>query len=232
MENRISVPHQTRTVVAVFAKPPRAGEVKTRLCPPLTPIGASRIAKAFLTDTWNLVTAIPWAQPVLATTSHAPELPQADRVWLQGEGDLGARIERIARLALETADSVIVIGADSPGLPPRFLDAARLALATHDAVIGPCDDGGFYLLGLKRCPPLLFADLPWSDSTTAAATSARIRAAALSLFELPKWFDVDHAHDLERLVDLIAKGEIEAPASAAALAIELPILPSLLRVPS
>ena len=115
------------------------------------------------------------------------------------------------------APLAVAIGTDSPGLPPRLLDAAGRALATADAVIGPCEDGGFYLLGLTRCPPGILADLPWSATDTFARTVARLREHGLEAEVLPPWFDVDTASDLPRLRGLLSRGEIEAPETDRAL---------------
>ena len=83
------------------------------------------------------------------------------------------------------------MGADSPGLPGKFLEEARVSLETADAVIGPCEDGGFYLLGLRRCPTGLFTGIPWSDGSMCAKTVARLKAAGMKVHLLSGWFDVD-----------------------------------------
>ena len=138
--------------------------------------------------------------------------------WLQGDGDLGARLERVLRRALTRAPKALAIGADSPGLPLRLIEAAHAALDAADAILGPCDDGGFYLLGLRRCPPGLLADLPWSLEGTHRATLARLRHRGLETIELDPWFDVDREEDLARLERLIAEGSVVAPATASAIA--------------
>src|SRR3712207_8897558 len=84
-------PMTPEAALCVFAKPPRAGEAKTRLTPALGAEGAARLARAFLQDTWALVTRVQWATPVLASAGPWPEglLPGPLEVWPQGEGDLG-----------------------------------------------------------------------------------------------------------------------------------------------
>jgi len=99
-------------------------------------------------------------------------------------------------------------------LPRRFLEAARAALETADAVIGPADDGGFYLLGVRDCPEGLLAGLPWSSAETFACTAERLRSRGLRLELLEPWFDVDRAEDLDRLRDALRSGEVEAPRTA------------------
>lgn len=204
-------------MICVFAKPPIAGAVKTRLAARVGDTYAAELAGAFLKDTWELVTHLTWAEPVLATTSGTwPDLQWlgAAELWLQGEGDLGERMERIARAALARAELVVLIGADSPGLPPRLLEQARAALAEADAVLGPSDDGGFYLLGLRRCPEGLLRGLPWSARTTLAATRSRLEECGLLTRSIDGWFDVDEPEDLGRLQNCLDQGLIRAPRTA------------------
>jgi len=202
-------------VICIFAKPPVAGQVKTRLAAALGSERAAELARAFLDDTISAVQALPWAQPALATTEIVESgLP----LLLQGEGDLGERIERVLRAALQVAPPAIAIGADAPALPRRFLEAARAALDRADAVVGPAEDGGFYLLGLRLCPEGLLAGLPWSASDTFTRTVERLRARGLRVEVLERWFDVDRAEDLERLRALLRSGEIDAPRTARLLA--------------
>jgi len=195
-------------LICIFAKPPVAGRVKTRLAATLGADAAARLARAFLEDTIESVQAIPWAQPVLATT----EPVEADvPVLLQGEGDLGTRIERVLRAALQRAPLAMAIGADAPALPSRLLESARDALREVDVAIGPAEDGGFYLLALRRCPEGLLRDLPWSAADTLHATLERLRVLGLRTALLEPWFDVDRAEDLERLRTLIRQGTLVAP---------------------
>lgn len=196
--------------------------MKTRLVPQLGADGAAALARAFFLDTWALCSRLSWAETVLATTDvTSPEwsdLPKA-QVWAQGRGSLGDRLERILRRALRHWPAAIAIGTDLPGLPPALLDAARQTLQTADAVLGPSDDGGFYLLGLRRCPPTLLADLPWSAADTFAATLERLSAQGLETTVISPWFDVDEPPDLARLRAMLEQGRLHAPATALALGI-------------
>jgi uncharacterized protein len=206
--------------LCVFAKPPRAGDAKTRLAPAVGGEGAAALARAFITDTWATVTLLPWARPVLASTGPWPEglLPAPVEVWQQGEGDLGARLESIFRRGLEVCPAAMALGADSPGLPLAHLEAARAALADADAVFGPSDDGGFYLLALRRLPVGALANLPWSQPETRARTEERLMSLGLTVAHVAPFFDVDVPADLERLEAELNVGRIQAPATAAALA--------------
>lgn len=208
------------TSICVFFKPPRAGKVKTRLIPAVGVDGATSLAEAFFRDTWNCVDSLSWAVPVVASTGslNSRVLPQpATPVWLQGDGDLGARIERILTRALGQTQFAIAIGADSPGIPARFLENAHAALKTADAVIGPCDDGGFYLLGLRYCPAGLLERIPWSQSRTFASTLKRLHEAGMNVAVIDGWYDIDRPEDLGRLERELADQLIHAPETAKAL---------------
>lgn len=216
----VSTHDDGREVLCVFAKPPVPGRSKTRLATEIGNDRAAELARAFVLDTWAAVSAVEWARPVLATTEHgtAHALGLAAEEWIQGDGDLGNRMERVLGRALEGgASCAIAIGADTPGLPRRLLDDAHRALARADAVLGPSEDGGFYLIGLRRCPPGLLAGLPWSRSNTFLRTLARFRTFALRTEVLLPWFDVDRPRDLDLLEDLLALGELRAPNTARVL---------------
>lgn len=207
---------EPRGLICVFAKPPVPGRVKTRLAARVGDVPAALLAGAFLADTWDVVSSVRWARTVLATTEGTASdfgLPGQPDIWLQGEGDLGKRLERIIQRGLTEVDFVIAIGADSPGLPERLLVEARDELARADAVLGPSDDGGFYLAGFKRCPPGLFDDLPWSQRTTFTATRARLDQCGMVVHILEPWFDVDQVEDLDRLRHSIEMGAVHAPAT-------------------
>jgi uncharacterized protein len=199
--------------ICVFAKPPVAGRVKTRLIPRLGSRGAAELASVFLEDTWASVSSLPWAKTALASTEEGIQrfLPGPNEIWLQGDGDLGTRLANIFQRALHDHAFAIAIGADSPGLPAKFLEQARDVLTRVDAVIGPCEDGGFYLLGLRSCPADLFSDISWSAATTCQETIAKLKAAGLTVHILESWFDVDTAEDLEKLDSLLSANHIQAP---------------------
>ena len=198
--------------LCVFAKPPVAGQVKTRLARELGEDSTAELAACFFRDTWDLVDELPWAHAVLATTDSAWGSAQvgSERAWDQGSGDLGNRIERILVRALRSNERAFALGADCPGLPRQLLEAAHEALLTNEAVLGPTDDGGFYLVGLRRCPEGLFAGLPWSCPSTFRSTLDRFTSSGLTTAVLPGWFDVDRPLDLWRLERLLSAGTLEA----------------------
>jgi rSAM/selenodomain-associated transferase 1 len=209
------------TCICVFVKPPVAGKVKTRLIPIVGANGAAALAEAFFRDTWNGVESLSWALPVVATTDAIDPniIPRTEtQVWLQGGGDLDARIERILRRALRETPFAIALGADSPGIPRQFLDRAHEALQSADAVLGPCEDGGFYLLGVRQCPPGMLSGIPWSESTTFACTLDRLKELGLKSTILDPWYDIDRPEDLDRLRSEVARDAIAAPNTARVLA--------------
>jgi rSAM/selenodomain-associated transferase 1 len=206
----------SRTRICIFAKPPRAGLVKTRLAKTLGTHAAALLAQAMLDDTCSAMQALPWAEVVIASTSLFSPGLDVD-VWLQGEGDLGQRIEWILRRALLSSHAAIAIGADSPGLPARLLDQTRSLLEQTDAVLGPAEDGGFYLLALKRCPEGLLNGIQWSHSTTCAETQARLVAAGCRVSVLDPWFDVDDDASFQRLRRELESENIVAPQTCALL---------------
>ena len=192
--------------ICIFAKPPVPGEVKTRLIPALGADGAARLASAMLRDVWQAVESCAGVRPILATTRPGvfPVSVQESDRWLQGEGDLGERVERIMVRGLQESPAVIALGADSPAFSGAHLSAALERLVSHDAVVGPSFDGGFYLLALRRCPSGLFASLPWSTGETCRALKARLGEHAFSIAELEPLFDVDTPADLGALTDYLA----------------------------
>ena len=207
------------TAVVVFAKAPRAGAVKTRLCPPLSPAAAARLYRCFLLDTLDRVQAVGSITPVVA---YAPRRARgffaATRPGMlllpQGGGDLGARMARVVeRLLARGFAAVVILGADSPTLPLSHLRAAIRLLdsATADGVIGPSEDGGYYLIGLRGPCPVLFAGVSWGTGRVLAQTLAKARRAGRRLRLLPRWYDVDTVADLRRLAGELRRTRGRAP---------------------
>jgi hypothetical protein len=210
--------------ILVFAKAPAPGFVKTRLAATLGDERAASLARAFLIDTWSLLrgSAVKdLAEPVIVLDGDlaAPCDLEGAEIWPQGGGDLGERLTSgLARaLEIEGRPWVIAIGTDSPGMPGSRIEQAIQALEQAESVIGPCDDGGFYLIGLRRLPSGLLADLPWSRPSTFEATVARLRSRGLPPAVLDPWFDIDLPEDLDRLEALLSRGEVSAPATAKAI---------------
>jgi rSAM/selenodomain-associated transferase 1 len=200
--------------LVVMAKAPLAGEVKTRLCPPLTPAEAAELYRCFVLDTVERVRKLATVQPVMAYT------PPAGRAWFeelvpdfilmpQQGADLGVRMATcFERLFTQGYTGVLLTGSDLPTLPLAHLQraAACLTVPGIDVVLGPSEDGGYYLIGLRHLYPELFEDMVWSTAQVYAETVRRAEACGLTVASLPPWFDVDTPAELERLRDTLIRG--------------------------
>jgi uncharacterized protein len=196
--------------VYVFAKAPVAGRVKTRLVPAIGAPGAARLASALLEDTLEALLAAGRAAPVLAVDDALAFRGRGLPLEEQGTGDLGQRLERVLGRGLNRARAVVAVGSDTPGFPAELLKECFTALERADAVLAPAEDGGFILLGLRRCPPGLLRGLPWSGPDTFLATEARLRARGLSVERAGRFFDVDGPADLARLRVELSEGTLQA----------------------
>ncbi|HEV2960305.1 MAG TPA: TIGR04282 family arsenosugar biosynthesis glycosyltransferase [Candidatus Angelobacter sp.] len=205
-------------VICIFAKPPKAGKVKTRLIPELGELRAAELAEAFLQDTLAMVRTCAWASyRIAATENFQRDYFRPEEVWLQGEGDLGMRLERILRRGLQQFKQVFALGADSPGLPPDFLARARDELLTADAVLGSARDGGFYLLGVKQCPEGILDQIRWSHPQTYAETVSRLHQHGWKTASIDSWFDIDTPEDLHQVLPQMARDLSSAPRTLALL---------------
>ena len=201
--------------IIVMAKAPRAGEAKTRLAPPLTHAEAACLAACLFADTVSLALGA-GARVVVAyapADGRAP-LEEALRLtltkealsgvlWLEQRGDdLGERLAGVVERAFaEGFGPLLLIGADSPTLPPSFLSSALEALADGraDVALGPTEDGGYYAVGMREPAPELFDAVEWSTPRAYAQTARNAARLGLRLLELPPWYDVDTPADLTRL---------------------------------
>lgn len=205
--------------LAVMAKAPRAGMVKTRLQPPLSAEEAAALNVCFLRDTAESIAAIdgsPAAQGLVCYTPVGDEsafdglLPERFHLIAQRGDDFGERLLHAAEDILGCGfGSVCLIDSDSPTMPPEALRYAvkELARPGDRVVLGPSVDGGYYLIGFKRAEPLFFERITWSTETVCAETVERVREAGLELVELPTWYDVDDARSLAVLERELLKGD-------------------------
>lgn len=199
----------------VFAKYPEPGKVKTRLSPPLSPVQAAEIHRAALRTTCELIGSIHHVRTVLVATPDRECRHLADELgtliddhWPQGEGTLGDRLERAGHRAFQDgASHLLLFGADSPTTPEDFIRQAITALEECDAVAGPCDDGGYYLLGMRTPQPALFQNIDWGSERVMEQTRERARRSGIHLHELPLWYDLDRVDDLERAADDLGVGD-------------------------
>lgn len=197
--------------ICIFAKPPRAGETKTRLAPAIGADNAARVAQALVEDAIDTALRVPRANVVLSVTEFFALPGQSLPIWPQPEGDLGVRIEHTLRQALLESRCAIAVGADTPGLTPALLDEAIRQLDSHDAVLGPAHDGGYYLLGLRRCPPALLKNIRWSHQSTLDDTVARFQQSGIQYSLLAKSLDLDTPEDLTQMRYMLSAQVITAP---------------------
>jgi len=220
-----------KPAVAVMTKVPGAVPVKSRLQRVLGSQAATALYRCFLLDRLDALAALDGVGAVVAYTPPEAEAaiaslapPGLRRLPQQG-ADLGERMATLLdRLLADGHPAAVVIGADTPTLPMAWVAEAADALAegAADLALGPADDGGYYLIGLRAPCAALFRDVPWSTSEVTRITLERAREAGLSVHLLPPWFDVDTEADLRRLAaDLRATAQ--GPARTRALLRDLQV---------
>jgi len=205
-------PSLKEVAVAIMAKAPRPGTVKTRLCPPLLATEAAALYRCFLLDKIAAVGGLVDTRPVIAYTPDdaRPEfdvLAPGFAFVAQDGPDLGARLHAtLAGLLAAGHAGAIAVDSDTPTLPSGFLQQAVDCLSRPgpDVVLGPTEDGGYYLIGIRAPHRELFETMPWSTSDVLEITRRRADAAGLRALCLPSWFDVDTPDDLERLRAMLA----------------------------
>lgn len=203
--------------LVIFAKAPVPGQVKTRLCPPLTADEAATLHGSFVIDMLER-TKVATAKLKLPFDRYLACAPSSTLVFFQimeerqsvklidqvGD-DLGARMQQaFATLFGKGYQQVFIVGTDIPSLPLDHYKQALALLDTHDVVLGPALDGGYYLIGLKQPRPELFADIAWSTDRVLAATQEKTATLDLKTALLPPWRDVDTIDDLRALIDASA----------------------------
>jgi rSAM/selenodomain-associated transferase 1 len=202
--------------LAVMAKAPRAGKVKTRLAPALGFDGSAAINVCFLRDTTRTSAQINGAHGLVCYTPVGDEvafdglLPEGFALMVQRGDAFGERLLAAAEDILSCGfGAVCLIDSDSPTLPAVALQGAVEALARPGdrVVLGGSDDGGYYLIGLKRAHAAPFERITWSTASVYAETVERCAEAGLELVPLPVWYDVDDAATLAVLEAELLRGE-------------------------
>lgn len=199
--------------LAIMIKAPRAGAVKTRLVPPLNHEEAAALSVCFLRDTASNISDVASSGAAEGVAVYTPLGSEAafngllqagfNLVAQRGES-FGERLFHAAEDLLALGyQSLCLIDSDSPTLPSPFLvDAVRwLAQPGDRIVLGPADDGGYYLIGLKHAHARLFEDITWSTDQVLRQTIERARELELEISLLPAWYDVDDGATLGRLCD-------------------------------
>ncbi len=206
--------------LAVMAKAPVAGQVKTRLQPPLSAEEAAKLARALLVDQLHHLSRLTVADLYLAFTPvHAGKqmkglAPRVFQLFAQQGGDLGARMSAIFdRLFGSGYKNVIIIGGDLAPLPPQWIEHACAFLESNSkrVVLGPAHDGGYYLVGSNQLVPQIFEGMSWSHKRVLADTRAKLARLGIDYELLPLWFDIDTADDL-RYLKIIFASELQQSA--------------------
>jgi len=202
-----------------MAKAPRRGEVKTRLVPPLSESDAAALGGCFIQDIADNILAAAQTAPIEGYVAYspagsedlfAPLLPERIALLPPRRSGLGHSLFDAAEDLLAAGyGSVCLVNADSPTLPTGVLAAAAQALAPQGdrLVLGPAEDGGYYLIGVKFPHPRLFEEIAWSTEHVFRQTLDRAAEIGLDTVRLPNWYDVDDVASLRRLVDELGNPE-------------------------
>lgn len=191
----------------IFAKEPVPGRVKTRLARDVGEQAAAELYSAMLDDVMAKAALLEDVKLLVFWAMKEGEFPLFSAIprlemFEQHGADLGERMANAFMAAFEEGiEECCIIGSDLPDLPHEYLRQAFQMLENEntDTVLGPCSDGGYYLLGMRRLCSRLFEDVPWSTSQVLKTTLERAREARLSIGMLPEWHDVDTIADLRRL---------------------------------
>jgi len=206
-------------LLAVFARTPELGKVKTRLSPPLSPAQVLALHRAFVEDTLAHMDRLerPGLEKHLLLTHPLTDdsdlsVPEGWQTSFQIEGDLGARMGKLFQTSFARSVSrVIIVGTDSPTLPLAVVEEAFNELQHGQVVLGPAEDGGYYLIGCTSWHPELFSEIDWGTSAVLEQTLERIASVDVPLKTLIPWYDVDRSDDLEKLRQEIAYLQRSSP---------------------
>jgi rSAM/selenodomain-associated transferase 1 len=211
----------------VFAKTPKPGKVKTRLLAAVSAEVAAALHAACIADTLGLVRKIRGCDVLVfaaGATSYFRKLVKELgsgarlRVMPQRGEDLGARMENAFRKSFAMGyREVVVIGTDTPWMGEERVRRAFVELRTRDVVIGPAEDGGYYLLGMRKMVAEIFRGIPWSTERVLELTLKKIAALKLRTKLLRRDFDLDRPEDLNRAAGMLKRRPQAAPRLAAAI---------------
>lgn len=206
-----------KAALIIFVKLPVAGEVKTRLCPPLTPGSAAELYGCFVEDilsqcvrlSVNRFDIFVFVSPPESVLNYEEMLTPLKKHAMTGpvitclaqtDGDLGRRLDQAFAAVFSMGyERIVVLGSDQPTLPDERIVEAFVALNRCDVVIGPSEDGGYYLIGLRTICPALFDRIAWSSARVAGMTIDRIMEVGLTLDVLGYWYDVDDEDSLAKM---------------------------------
>ncbi|MCY4232991.1 MAG: TIGR04282 family arsenosugar biosynthesis glycosyltransferase [Bacteroidetes bacterium] len=187
----------------VFARPPIAGQVKSRLTSLLTPKEAADVYRAFLFDSLKQYSNLNVSVRLYMTDIVHSNIPLNEAVIKQQVGDgLGQRMQHaFSETAAEGYHQIVIIGTDHPTLPVQYIQEAFNAVSKPPAIsIGPTEDGGYYLLGMNPVINNFFEGIIYSQSDVYEKTLHRAYQSDAHVVQLPQWYDVDRPRDLNRLL--------------------------------
>jgi rSAM/selenodomain-associated transferase 1 len=187
-----------RSVCIVVCKSPQLGRVKTRLAAEIGNERALAVYKELLRITLASVASPPWDVVIVLDGDAAYMPPHPYRCIPQRGNDLGERIVH-AMHDVGGCDRYVVVGSDTPTMTTRHIADAFHALDTHDVVIGPALDGGYWLIGMREPHAHLFTDIPWSTDAVCGRTVERCKQHAYTYALLDVLSDVDVKDDIESL---------------------------------
>lgn len=197
----------SESAIILMAKQPQAGRTKTRLCPPFTLESAALFYEALLRDTLALVGNLVGVQIAVAVSPpdslvyfHQIAPPGTLLIPVEGE-TIGVCLDRSLSMLLERGyRKALALNTDGPSLPREYLAQAVQLLDENDLVVGPGEDGEYYLVGMKQPIHSIFEDIPWSTGDVLARTLAQAERLGLRTALTPSWYDVDSPADARRLL--------------------------------
>ena len=213
----------SRGAIVIMAKAPREGSVKTRLNSAYPLRDVARLSECMLRDTVALAQTLSRVHvAVMSPSEDVAEiqdcLPAGVEVVGQHGHGLAAALASVFEHFVPHHRRVVAIDSDSPHLPSATLESALDLLETSEVVVGPTEDGGYYLVGASSRHPRLFDLAPLGTSTARDALIRNARSLGLSVAFTDAWYDVDVPADLRRLAIELRSDPARAPCTAALLA--------------
>ncbi len=200
-------PATVNETLIIFTRYPEPGKTKTRMIPALGEEGAATLQRQMTEDTLAKAKKLQGFYPVSVEIHFAGGNQPLMQAWLgadviyhhQSEGDLGKRMaSAFERSFAAGMTSVVIIGTDCPDLNPQIMAEAFKFLETQDLVLGPAQDGGYYLIGLRRSIPELFVGINWGTSQVRQQTIEIADNLGLAIAFEPMLNDIDRPEDLSR----------------------------------
>ena len=213
-------------LLAIMAKAPRPGHVKTRLASAGTPAFVVELYRAFIEDSIALGEKVGAHVAIVCPPDDADEIsewiPSRVQVVRQHGRGLAEALSSSFDILCAQSECVVAFNGDSPHLAPSVLDSAFAALADYDIVAGPCDDGGYFLVGAKKAHPDLFAPAALGTGSALDSLLAQAGHRGLSSYLTTPHYDVDVPADLARLADELRVAPERAPRTARVLCAWVP----------